>query len=116
MASIFIRIGLAFAFFYAAIASYFDPSSWIGFFPDFLRNILPSEFLLGSFSVLEALLGIWLLSGYFLFWSGLASAGILAGITLFNLALMDIVFRDISLFFAALGLMALAKQKNNVIS
>ena len=111
MTSIFLRIGLAFAFFYAALAAYFDPNSWIGFFPDFLRNAFPSSILLNGFSIFEIILGLWLLSGRFLFWSGLAAAGVLAGITVFNFRLMDIVFRDVSLFFAALSLITLAREK-----
>src|SRR3989344_6893178 len=106
MALMFFRIGLAFAFFYAAVASYFNPNSWIGFFPDFLRNLFPQPVLLGWFSIFEAVLGFWLLSGRFLFWAGFISAGVLAGITAFNFAQMDIVFRDVSLFFVSLGLMA----------
>ncbi|MEK7090212.1 MAG: hypothetical protein AAB930_01365 [Patescibacteria group bacterium] len=110
-ASLLLRTGLAFAFFYAAGASYFDQTSWIGFFPDFLRQMFPEKFLLGGFSLFEVILGLWLLSGRYQFWAGLVSAGALAGIVMFNLSLMDIVFRDISLVFAALGITALASKK-----
>lgn len=110
MAPLFLRIGLAFAFFYAAIAAYFDPSSWIGFYPDFLRNALPESLLLNGFSAFEVVLGLWILSGRQLFLAGLVSAVALAGITVFNLNQMDIVFRDVSLTIAALALAMLARK------
>ena len=116
MVSRLLRIGLAFAFFYAALASFFDPNSWIGFYPDFLRNLFAETFLLTAFSIFEIVLAIWLLSGRFLFWASLVSAGALTGIVIFNLPQMDIIFRDISLVFASLGLAKLAKEQKYMVS
>lgn len=110
MASIFLRIGLAFAFFYAAIASYFDPNSWIGFFPEFLRSTFPESLLLSGFSAFEIVLGFWILSGRLQFLAGLVAAFVLAGIVVFNTSQMDIVFRDVSLMFAALALAVMSRK------
>ena len=110
-AILYLRIGLAFSFFYAAIASFLNPSSWIGFFPLFLQDLVPEAMLLGSWSIIEILMGIWLLSGKWLKGSAFVSAFLLAGVVVTNLALMDILFRDVSLFFAALALFALSREQ-----
>lgn len=107
---ILLRIGIAFGFFYAAIFSFLNPDSWIGFFPLFLRNIFGAEILLLFFSFYELVLGFWLLSGRYGFAAGLISAATLLGIIVFNLGALDIVFRDVGLFFAALALAFLSRR------
>ena len=109
IALILLRFGLAFVFFYAAIASYLSPNNWIGFFPMFVKNILPSQFLLTTFSFYELALGFWLISGKWpVISAGLAAASIL-GIIVFNFGAMDIIFRDTGLLFAALALVFLSR-------
>ena len=104
VALILLRIGLAFVFFYAALASFLNPVDWVGFFPIFIRNILPAQFLLTTFSFYELILGFWLVSGKWpVLGAALAAASIL-GIIVFNFGAMDIIFRDVGLFFAALAL------------
>lgn len=98
-----LRLGIAFAFFYSAIAGFLDPAAWIGWLPDFLR--FPE--ILIAFEVSELLVGFWLLSGYKTFWAASASAAMLAGIVVFNLPAMAIVFRDLSLTAAAVSLAVL---------
>lgn len=102
-----LRIGLAFVFLYAAIASFLAPDSWIGFFSPFLRNIFPPKLLLASFSVYEISLGLWLLWGRYAFYSASLATLTLLGIIIPNLGALDIIFRDISIFFTALALAAL---------
>lgn len=104
MASLLLRIGLAFTFLYVAIASFLEPVNWIGFFP-----FEPSAFVFQAFSVFELFLALWLLSGVKTFFAALISAVLLAGIVVTNLGAMDIVFRDAGLFFAALALAVLSK-------
>lgn len=104
-----LRLGLAFVFLYAAIGSFQDPYSWIGFFPQFLRDLVPAEILLRVFSFYEIALALWLLWGRWLFYAGLISAATVAGIVVFNWGAMDIVFRDISLALAALALASLSR-------
>lgn len=99
-----LRAGLAFVFAYAAIASLITPVNWIGWFPIVLRNLVPSNILLISFSIFEIILAIWILSGKWLFYSSLISAAAMAGIIIFNINQMDIVFRDVAIVFTALGL------------
>jgi len=107
LASLFLRIGLAFAFFYAAIASFIFPENWIGFFPAFLRT----SWILILFSVYEIILGLWLLSNKKTFYVSIISAVTLFFIVVFNLTLFDLVFRDVSIFFMAVALAVLSYKK-----
>jgi len=105
-----LRWGLAFIFFYAAVASLLRPESWLTYFPQFLKNILPSHILLVGFSFYELILAA------LLFWGRkLAQASILAAITLgviivFNLDSLDAVFLDAGLLMAALALFEIIRN------
>ncbi|MDP2734977.1 MAG: hypothetical protein Q8P12_02090 [bacterium] len=110
-AAMLLRVGIAFTLLYAAFASFQDPFSWVGFFPRFLFSFnIPQEVLLAGFSLYEAALGIWLLWGRKVVLASLLSALTFAGITVFNLGAMDIVFRDAGLFFASLALLQLGRE------
>lgn len=103
--TIFLRVGLAFAFTYAAIAAYITPTSWIGYFPQFIRDIAPSDsILLSTFGLFEITIGLWILSGKRIFFPSAAAAAALAGIVIFNIPQMPVVFRDISIMCMALAL------------
>ncbi len=111
VALILLRLGLAFVFFYAAIFSFLNPNDWIGFFPIFLRDFFGANFVLTSFSFYELVLSFWLLSGKWQFYAGLISAAIFLGIIVFNIGAMDIIFRDVGLFSAALALAFLSADR-----
>lgn len=111
-ASLALRLGLAFVFIYAAISSWLNPFAWIGFFPLWLRDLLPSEVLLNGFSVYEAVLGLWLVLGWKLRLSSALAAVSLAGVIAFNLGALDIIFRDVGLAAAALALFFLSVKNN----
>ena len=108
--SFFLRLGLAIVFLYAAIASFLDPLAWIGFFPAWMRDIFDAKMLLSVFSVYEIGLALWLLSGKRTFYAAMFAAATMAGIILTNLAILDIVFRDIAIFFSACALVALSAR------
>ncbi len=100
-----LRIGLAFAFLYPPVAAFFDPYSWLGFFPQFMRDIVGNDaLLLHAFGVFELLIGLWLLSGKRIFIPSVLAAATLAGIVVFDLGAMDIIFRDVSILAIALAL------------
>ncbi len=107
LASFLLRLGLALMFLYAAIASFYNPESWIGFMPQFLRSLLPQAVLLGGFSIYELALSAWLLSNRKAFYSSMLAALTLLGIVIFNFGALEIIFRDIGLFLAAISLMLL---------
>lgn len=106
-ASLLLRIGLAFSFFYAAIAGFISPESWIGWLPPFVRT----AGWLSLFGIGEIVMGFWLLSGYKLFYSASISAVMLFGIVVFNFSAMDVVFRDISLALSAVALALLSNHE-----
>ena len=101
---VLLRVGLALSFLYPAFSSLAEPSNWVGFFPMFLRAVIPDPALLYLFSGYEIILGLWLLSGKKLFFSSLLSCATLSGVVVLNLGALDLVFRDIGLAFSALAL------------
>ncbi|HEY4502439.1 MAG TPA: hypothetical protein VJH21_01245 [Candidatus Paceibacterota bacterium] len=109
-----LRIGVALAFIYPAVAAFFDPFSWIGFFPSFLRDLFSGHetLLLHTFGITEVVIGLWILIGKKIFIPSLFASVYLALIVLLNLSLLDIVFRDISIFAMALAL-TLSEYKTN---
>jgi len=108
-AQLLLRVGLAFVFIFTAVSSYLQPLNWIGFFPEFLRSLIPQNILLSGLSLFELAMGLWLLSGKNVFPAAFISAVSFLGIVLFNLGSIDILFRDIGLFFAALALVFLSR-------
>jgi len=104
VAALFLRVGLAIVFLYAAVSSFISPNEWIGYLPGFLRDILPVTVTLGIFSIIELLLAAWLLSGVYVRFAAVVAAAMLLGIIVSNISLLPISFRDIGLLFAALAL------------
>lgn len=107
LAQLLLRLGLAFIFLYAVVSATLSPLNWIGYFPPWAR-IFPEDLLLKLFSAGELGLALWLLSGWKLFYSAAGAALLLAAITLSNLSLLDVTFRDVGLVAAALALALLA--------
>lgn len=120
IAALLLRWGLAFVFFYAAVASLSSPQEWIGYFPPFLirlaSGILSAKSLLALFSVYQMILAVFLFIGRKLIPVSLLATVSLAGIAVFNLGQLDIVFRDIGLMMAALALFEIARDKKNFIA
>ena len=99
-----IRIGIAFCFLYAAIAGFVDPQSWVGWFPKFMRELLPDNTLLGGWGIFEIILALWILSGKKIFIPSVLASLSLAGLILYNLNVMDIIFRDVTILCATIAL------------
>lgn len=104
-----LRAGAAFAFIYPAVNAWSDPNSWIGYFPPFVLAMgsslgLGSEVLLHTFGALEIVVGLWILSGWRIFWPSALATAMLLGIVVFNMPQMQIVFRDLSIAALTLAL------------
>jgi hypothetical protein len=110
LAPLFLRLGLATVFIYAAVSSTLSPNEWVGYLPPPLIDHFSPTGLLKIFSVYELFLAAWLLSGVYVRYAGLLCAATLAGIVVSNFALFAISFRDIGLAFAGLAL-AFSKEK-----
>ncbi len=116
-AEIILRWGLAFVFFYAAIAGLIKSDDWAGYFPQFLQNMPFSNLLSAAFSVYEIILAAFLFWGRKLVWVSLLAAITLAAIVVLNLNILDITFRDVGLLMGALALFEMARgvKKNSGI-
>lgn len=112
LVSLLLKSGIAFVLFYAAVGSFLDPFSWVGFFPQWMRNLVDQDLLLMFFSVYEIVLGIWILWGKWARYAALLSAATFAGIIVANLNAFDLVFRDVTMVFAALALAAMHWQQD----
>lgn len=103
--SLLLRIGVAFAFVYPAVAAYLDPFAWIGYFPSFLRDLAGNDaLLLHAFGLSELVIAVWLVFGRRHFVPSLLAALYLGAIVILNTGQMDVVFRDISILLAALAI------------
>jgi len=110
--AVILRWGLAFVFFYAAIASLLDPSEWASFLPGPLASASFAPMLLTAFACYQLILAGFLFSGKKLYWSSLFSTVTLAAIVVVNFQSADIVFRDVGLALASLALFDMSKQRN----
>lgn len=104
LASLCIRLGLAFVFAYAAIDSLIHPNDWVGYMPHILTNFIDVKKLLLLLSIYQLVLVAWLLIGKYARYAAILCALTLAGITIADLSVFSITFRDVGLFLAALGL------------
>lgn len=107
LASFFLRIGLATVFLYAGIATFLNPTAWIGFIPAWVRSIIPTNIFLLIHAVLDIAIGMWLITGRKPFYASVVAGLALLAIIVFNLGALDIIFRDIAIFFSAVALMIL---------
>lgn len=99
-----VRLGVAFAFIYAALAGFVTPDDWIGFFPSFAEKIAPAETLLLIWGIVEIIIALWILSGKHIFIPSLIAALSLAGLIATNLGAIDILFRDVTILLSACAL------------
>ena len=109
-----LRLGVAFAFIYPAVAAFFDPTSWIGFFPIFIRDMFPNEIMLLSvFGISKIAIAIWILSGKHIFFPSVLASIYLMLIIFFNIQIFDVLFRDVSILFMTLALATLHYREHN---
>lgn len=108
--SLLLRIGLAFTFIYAGISSLTEPNNWVGYLPAFVPDDQRLN-LLKAFSIYEILLAVWLLYGRYVKFAAATAAATLTGITLVNLSIFTVTFRDVGLAFAALALVFVSNRK-----
>lgn len=109
LVSFILRSGLAVVFFYAAIAAFLDPNSWVGFIPSWIKTIIPGRIFLILYSIYELVLGVWLLSNKKTYYAAVLSAITMFAIIIFNIGVLDILFRDIAILLSAVALAVLAK-------
>jgi len=105
LAHLTLRLGIAFAFLYPPFAALSDPSSWIGYFPQFIRDLpINTVLLLHTFGVVEVVIALWLISGWKVRYPALLAALMLAAIVIFNTNQFGLLFRDLAIAVAAVAL------------
>ncbi len=109
--SFFLRVGLAFIFLFASISAFTNPQAWVGYVPSFITNTITQGYFLFFHDIILFSLGLWLLSGKKTFYAAVVSAILLAGMTLANMSSFLVTFRDVGLFFAAIALVVMHKDK-----
>ncbi|HEY4523882.1 MAG TPA: DoxX family membrane protein [Candidatus Paceibacterota bacterium] len=98
-----LRIGLGLVFLYAGTAAMQDPTSWIGFVPQFVQTVIPRETFLFFHSVFQIGLGAGLIIGAWIpILSILAFLSMFSILTLFGID--EVTFRDFGLACMALAL------------
>lgn len=107
LASFILRSGLALVFFYASISALINPIDWAGYVPNFIKQIIPVNLFLLIHSSAEIILGFWLLSGKKILYASLVSAAAMFSIIVFNLTVLDVVFRDVAIMLSAIALAVL---------
>jgi len=105
-----LRIGIAFSFLYAGLSIIINPIAWSAFVPLWISNIFPGNTFLFSHGITDIVIALWLLSGRAIYYGALVAAFFLLLIVVVNLGALDIVFRDISIFFAAIALAVMSKK------
>lgn len=110
LGSFFLRAGLALVFLYAAIASFLNPGAWEAYIPSFIGAIVPLSLFLTLFSIYQVVLALWLLSGKYTFYAAILAAVTLLGIIVPNIGDLDVIFRDVAIFFGAVALALLTYQ------
>ncbi|HEX2024049.1 MAG TPA: DoxX family membrane protein [Acidimicrobiales bacterium] len=108
---LFLRVGLAFVFVYAAATSLVDPEAAATYFPRQLPGDLVVDVLLPAFAVYEILLAMALLSGRFTYIAALLAAVTLAGIVVVNADAFAVLFRNVAITCAALALAVESKDR-----
>jgi len=104
IAHILLRVGVAFAFLYAAIDSFLQPYSWIDYIPQAATMVAPAGVLLQLFAALEIVIALWLLSGWQTRYPAWLATVMLLAIVMLNMAEFQLLFRDVSIAAAALAL------------
>lgn len=108
-----LRIGVSFAFIYPAVSAWFNPYSWVGYFPGFLDTaVAPHQIeMLHLFGLVEIATAVWILFGRRIFVPAFGATVLLFLIIIFNLNQMDVLFRDIPILLMAVALLLESKRK-----
>lgn len=108
------RLAVAFSFVYPAVDAFFEPESWIGYFPGFVLDLAGanSMLLLHTWGIFEILLAAWVLFGKRVYVPSIIMAVALIAVVVANLGQFPILFRDLSIALAALSLAAVNYKKH----
>ena len=106
----FLRMGIGTVFLYAAFSSFLQPSLWVGYLPAWLQLGFTEKIFLFLFALYEVILSLWLFSPWKTDKAALLSTITLSLIIIVNISFLDVVFRDLAIFFSSLALFQLTKR------
>jgi hypothetical protein len=106
LASLILRIGIAFSFTYAAVSSFINPTAWIGFLP----RLIQLPIILTTFSIIQLILSLFLILDKKTYYVSIISSLLFTGMIIFNLGALDIIFRDITILLASIALSVLSRN------
>ncbi len=109
----FLRLGIGTVFLYAALSALLQPSLWLGYLPTLLQRGSVGTILLFLFALYQVLLSLWLFSPWKTNKAALVAALTLLVIIIVNISLLDIIFRDLAIFFSSLALIQLSNGVQN---
>ena len=110
-----LRVAVSFPMFWAGIGGLKNPSSWIGYVPDFAEILFDKNIFLMIHSFSLILFAVFLLTGPMRWvFSGLAFVNLLSILIFFGLD--DITFRDLGLTLVALVLMVREYEASHLSS
>src|SRR5260221_6021900 len=112
LASLALRLGLAYVFIFASSVAYLNPSVDYKYIPSFISSIVDRNLFLMLFGGFEVLLAVWLIIGRWTFYAALISAALLFGLTMLNLGELVTTFRNAAIICGALALAALNSDSN----
>lgn len=112
-AATLLRWGIAFVFFYGAIAALLWPDRSLVQIPEILMDLVPGKPILVIFSLYELALSAVLFWGKKIMWSSLLAALTFAIIVLIDFRDVASVFPFIGLALASLALLDLSKENKN---
>lgn len=110
LAILALRLGLAYAFIFAATIAFLNPAIDYKYIPNFVSSIVDRNLFLMLFGGLEVLLAVWLLLGKWVFYASLIAAVVLFGLTILNLGELITTFRNVAIICGALALAALSSD------
>ena len=102
-----LRVGVAITFLWIGVLIFKDPQAWGGFLQPWAADLLPvplEQAMIGT-AILDILVGIILLSGFFV-WIAALVGSIHLIIVLGTVGINDVTVRDIGLLAATLALLA----------
>jgi len=100
-----LRLALALSFLYPAVSALSDPYAWVGYFPSFVLDLAGNDLLaLHLWGVLEAALALWVLFGKRVLVPSALMAVALILVVAVNPEQFPVLFRDVSIAFAAAAL------------
>src|SRR3989344_620375 len=107
-ARILLQLGLSFVFAYASLEVFLNPEGFLKYVPNMVRSSPYLDKFMLLFSLGEAVLVVWLLSGKALRLVAALSFILLVSITLLNLEYFSVLFRNVAIALAALALVVLS--------